>query len=123
MITDRRRVVQVKFPGHLVGRAKKLAGVPTKAFTLLVRNFFQQRERLRAAILRAGGENGVEQGNGSDVGRSKGSGLGGGNEEFVAFAGQRGEIGIGDADTVGAVGAGLLDALDGLAQAATEGDG
>src|SRR5258707_12338455 len=78
---------------------------------------------MRAAVLRARGENCVQQTDRSNVGSAERGGLRRGDENFVALADERGKVGVRDADAVGAVGARLLNAFDGLAKAATEGDG
>src|SRR5713226_1810924 len=114
------------FADEIVGAVflcrKELAGVPAKALALLFGDFLEEREGVRAAILRAGGEKRVQQGNRSDVGGTKRGGLGRGNENLVAFAGERGKVGVRDADAVGPAGAGLLNTLDGLAKTAAESD-
>src|SRR4029077_899986 len=85
MISDLRLIRELECEPRRPG--KPLAGIPAKAFALLFGDFFQQGEGLRAAILCAGGENGVEQRNGSDIGSAEGGGFGGGDEEFMAFVG------------------------------------
>ena len=98
-------------------------GVPAEAFALLFGDFLEDGERLRAAVLAASGEDGVDEGNWGGVGGAEGSGLDAGEEDFVAFAGEGRDIRVGDADAVGAAGAGQVHAFDGLAKAAAEADG
>jgi hypothetical protein len=76
---------------------------------------------VRAAVLCASGENGVDQGYGSDVGRGKRSRFRRGHKKLIAFFSERRKVSIGNADAIGAVGSRLLDSLDGLAKAAAEG--
>ena len=73
---------------------------------------------MRAAVLRARGENCVQQTDRSNVGSAERGGLRRGDENFVALADERGKVGVRDADAVGAVGARLLNAFDRLAKTA-----
>jgi len=52
---------------------RRLSGVPADTFALLLGEFFDHHQSLRAAVLSAGGKNGIEQGYGSGVGRGEGS--------------------------------------------------
>ena len=71
----------------------------------------------------AGGEERVDERDGRDIGSAEGCGFNRGEKDLVAFAGKGGEIGVCDADAIGAVRLGLLRAFDGLAKAAAETDG
>src|ERR1700756_3080554 len=100
-----------------------LAGTPAGAFALFFGDFFEEGEGLRAAVLGTRGKNCVEQCNRSDVGGAERGGRDRGDEKFVAFTGEGRKVGVRDADAVSAVGAGLLNAVDGLAETAAESDG
>ncbi len=69
--------------------ADELNRVPAEAFALLFGDFLDDRERLRAMVLAAGGEDGVDEGDGSGVGSAEGSGLDAGEKDFIAFARER----------------------------------
>ena len=97
--------------------------VPAEAFALLFGYFLENGQRLRAAVLTAGGEDGIYEGDGGGIRGAKRSGFDAGEKDFIAFAGKRGNVSVGNSDAVGAAGMGQMDAFDRLAQAAAEADG
>src|ERR1700688_764597 len=99
-----------------------LNGVPAEAFALLFGYFLEDSEGLWAAILAAGGEDGVDEGDGSGVGRAEGSGFDAGEENFVAFTGEGRNVGVRDAHTVSIARVGQMHTFDSLAEAAAEAD-
>jgi len=97
--------------------------IPAEAFALLFGYFLENGQRLRAAVLAAGGEDGIYESDGGGIRGAKRSGFDAGEKDFIAFAGKRGNVSVGDSDAVGAAGMGQMDAFDRLAQAAAEADG
>ena len=97
--------------------------IPPEAFALLFGYFLDDGERLRTVILAAGGEDGVDEGDGRGVRGAKGSGFDAGEKDFVTFAGERGNVGVSDANAVGIAGFGQMHTFDGLAETAAEADG
>ena len=69
--------------------AVQLNSVPAEAFALLFGDFLDDGERLRAAVLAAGGQDCVDERNRRSVGRAEGCGLDASEENFVAFARER----------------------------------
>src|ERR1700676_1072427 len=53
----------------------KLDGVPAEAFALLFGYFLKDGQRLRTAVLSAGGEDGVNEGDGGGIRGAEGSGF------------------------------------------------
>src|SRR5271169_569836 len=98
-------------------------GVPAEAFALLFGYFLEYGQRLRTSVLAAGGEDGVDERNGRGIRSAKRSGLDAGEKYLVAFAGERRNISVRDADAVGAAGARQVHAFNRLAETATKADG
>src|SRR5438445_12989388 len=98
-------------------------GVPAEAAALFFGGLFDERQGFGTPVLAAGGEERVDERDGRDVGSAEGCGFNRGEKDLVAFAGKGGEIGVCDADAIGAVRVGLLRAFDGLAKTAAETDG
>ena len=103
--------------------AVELNAVPAEAFALLFRDFLDDGERLRPAVLAAGDQDGVHQRNRRGVRRAEGCGLHAGQEHFVAFARERGNVRVRDANAVGAVRFSQVHAFDSLPEAAAKADG
>src|SRR3989442_5156352 len=98
-------------------------GVPAEAAALFFGGLFDEGQGFGTPVLAAGGEERVDERDGRDIGSAEGCGFNRGEKDLVALAGKGGEIGVCDADAIGAVRLGLLRAFDGLAKAAAETDG
>src|SRR5579864_7875447 len=94
--------------------------IPAEAFALLFVDFFEDGERLWAAVLAAGGEDGIDERDGSGVGSAEGSGFDAREEDFVAFAGEGRDIGIRDPDTIRITVVGQVNTFNSLAKAASK---
>src|SRR2546425_553116 len=90
-------------------------GVPAEAAALFFGGLFDEGQGFGTPVLAAGGEERVDERDGRDIGSAEGCGFNRGEKDLVAFAGKGGEIGVCDADAIGAVRLGLLRAFDGMA--------
>src|SRR5437870_7244036 len=77
-------------------------GVPAEAAALFFGGLFDERQGFGTPVLAAGGEERVDERDGRDVGSAEGCGFNRGEKDLVAFAGEWGEIGVCDADAIGA---------------------
>src|SRR5712664_1841681 len=96
--------------------------VPAETLALLFRDLLCQSEGLRAAIVANGSKDGIDQNSGRGVGGAKGGGFDGGQKNLVAFPGQRRNICVRNAHTIGSAGAGLVRALHRLPEPAAKAD-
>lgn len=103
-------------------RCAELNRVPAEAFALFFHDLLENRHGLRPAILPASSQDGIDESNRSGVRGAVRSGLDRGEKDFIAFAGQRGNVGVRDADAIGIARVGRMHAFNGLAQAAAEAD-
>ena len=86
-------------------------------------DFLENRHGLRPAILPACSQDGIDESNGSGVRGAVRSGLDRGEKDFIAFAGQRGNVGVRDADAIGIPRMCRMHAFHGLPETAAEADG
>ncbi len=89
--------------------------IPATATALLFGNLSDDGERVLLAMLTDGGQQGIEQGDGSRVRRAERVGFDAGKKGFVTNAGQRRKISIRNGDAVSSAYARVLGALYRLA--------